>query len=698
MISRPIQLPGGGRFLMGAAVLFAFWSPAEDAARAQAETTREAQGVEADISLIAVLDGAWVRNEEVSEEPIQKTINLWRDPERMSTALLELSTSLAERVGRLQITVDEGQVRLRNAEYEILAFPVDGSAVADHYGNRHRALVLPGTLEIETARPGWLLIETLYVQAGQLHRVIEIQSERFPNLRFLTVYDRSGDEPRSKSPTGNDLNRFARPAAIRIVPPHRGHHELLTGRVEVETLIVDPTIGRVEFFLDGRRRGRVGKPPFRTRLNLADPPREQTLEVRAYSVRGAYVGDDRVVLNRFDPPFAVRIGAITPLETDGPAVQVEASIAVPRSAALERVEFYRGEQLVDTADNLARHAASGGFRAVTGNVPTNDLSPQDYVRVTARLVDGRELEDAELLQGAEFKGEIDVQLIHLQVLVVDADGNPVGGLRTADFRIVEDGERKAVEELQRAGDVPLVLGMAIDSSASMKPVWNQLRSVAGAFLESSLTEEDRAFLVDFDETIRLLQPPTGDTPTLRSKLERLVANGGTALNDGILFSLVQYGNEPGRRALVVVTDGVDIDSRSEPEQAGAFAERVGIPIYFIDLGRDQIALLDTNIPDGDTQTPSMRTARSTRHVLGMRQLAQRSGGRLFQIDLELPPPDFVARVHEVFDRIKEDLRLQHVLTYYSDRPLGAAIEPEVRTTRTDLEVRSALPLYVSDQQ
>ncbi|MCE2558128.1 MAG: VWA domain-containing protein [Acidobacteria bacterium] len=683
--------------LAGAVVAFAFWSPGEDAARAQAETTGEALSFEAGDSPIAILEGSWARNEKVSEDPVQKTISLWRNPDRTSATLVGLASSLADRVGRLRITVEEGQVRLRNAEFEIFELPVDGSAVADQYGNRHRASVLPGTLEIETSRPGWLLIETLYVQAGQLHRVIEIQSERFPNLRFLTVYDHSGDELRSASSTDDDMSRLARPAAIRIVPPHRGHHELLTGRVEVGTLIVDSTIGRVDFFLDSRRRKRVGKPPFRTRINLADPPREQTLEVRAYSVRGAYVGDDRVVLNRVDPPFAVRIGAITPHETDVPAVQVETRIAVPRGASLERVEFYRGEQLAQAVDNLAQHPSPGGFRTVTGSVSTRDLSPQDYVRVTARLADGREMEDAELLQGAEFKGEIDVQLIHLQVLVVDADGNPVGGLRAADFRIVEDGEQRAVEELRRAGDVPLVLGMAIDSSASMKPVWNQLKSVAGAFLESSLTETDRAFLVDFDETIRLLQPPTGDTPTLRKTLERLVANGGTALNDGILFSLVQYGNEPGRRALVVVTDGVDIDSRSEPEQAGSFAERVGIPLYFIDLGRDQVALLDTNTSERDsTPAPTMRSARSDAHLRRMRQLARRSGGRLFRIDLELPPPDFVAKVHGVFDRIKEDLLHQYVLTYYSDRPLGSAIEPEVRTSRTDLEVRSALPLYQSD--
>ncbi len=642
---------------------------------------------------ITALEGSWIRNEDLSENPIQKTAGLWRDPKRTSVALTGLSTSLAERVGQLRISVKNGQVRLRNAEYEVLEFPADGSAVADQYGNRHRASLLPGTLEIETARPGWLLIETFYLQAGQLHRVIEIQSERFPSLRFLTVYERLGDALPTGTLPVDDISRFARPAAIRIVPPRRGHHELLTGRVEVETLIVDRAIGSVEFFLDGRRRRRVRKPPFRTYLNLAQPPREQTLEVRAHSVRGAFVGRDRIVLNHVDPPFGVRITTVTPQEPAGSTSLVAATVAVPRGAVLLRVDFYRNEQLVETVNDLAQYGAAGGFRRVSASLPAHDLSPQDYVRVTASLADGRELEDAQLLEGVTFKGEIDVQLVHLQVLVVDAQGAPVGRLTAADFLITEDGERKAVEEVQQAGEVPLLLGMAIDSSASMKPVWSQLKSVSGAFLETSLAAEDRAFLVDFDESIRLLQPLTSNAPALRSRLERLVPNGGTALNDGILFSLVQYENEPGRRALIVVTDGMDIDSRSEPEQAAAFAERTGIPIYFIDLGRDRIALANGGPPDGETAgTALTRTARSSDHVLRMRQQAQRSGGRLFGIDTKLAPPDFLGEVREVFDQIRQDLRRQHVLAYYSNRPVGAAIDPDVQTLRDGLTVKSVLPL------
>ena len=449
----------------------------------------------------------------------------------------------------------------------------------------------------------------------------------------------------------------------------------------------------MEFFLDGRRRRRVRKPPFRTYLNLAQPPREQTLEVRAHSVRGAFVGRDRIVLNHVDPPFGVRITTVTPQEPAGSTSLVAATVAVPRGAVLQRVDFYRNEQLVETVNEFAQYGAAGGFRRVSASLPAHDLSPQDYVRVTASLADGRELEDAQLLEGVTFKGEIDVQLVHLQVLVVDAEGAPVGRLTAADFLITEDGERKAVEEVQQAGEVPLLLGMAIDSSASMKPVWSQLKSVSGAFLETSLAAEDRAFLVDFDESIRLLQPLTSNAPALRSRLERLVPNGGTALNDGILFSLVQYENEPGRRALIVVTDGMDIDSRSEPEQAAAFAERTGIPIYFIDLGRDRIALANGGPPDGETAgTALTRTARSSDHVLRMRQQAQRSGGRLFGIDTKLPPPDFLGEVREVFDQIRQDLRRQHVLAYYSNRPVGAAIDPDVQTLRDGLTVKSVLPL------
>ncbi|MDE2976875.1 MAG: VWA domain-containing protein [Acidobacteriota bacterium] len=684
-----------GSSLLAAPVLVVFAVLASPSVDPRGESARPApvQGqAGTPTSSIAALEGEWRRNERISEDPIRKTAGLWREPDRASAVLTGLSASLAERLGKLRLHAADGHVHVRNARFETLALPTDGSTVTDQYGNRHRALILPGALEIETARPDWLLIETFYRQAGELHRVIEIQSASFPNLRFLTVYEWDGDGSPGAVSAAGGAGRFVRPATILIVPPRGSRRELLGGGIEVETLTVDRSIGSVDFLLDGRRVGRARKLPFRSRIDLAEPPREQILEARAYSVRGAFMGGDSLVLNRIDPPFGIRIEAVTTSEPDGASVQVETRVAVPRGAVLERVDFYRNESFA-ASEVPPQRGAGGGFGTVSGSLSTPGLSPNDYVRVVAALADGRELEDAQLIEGVTFKGEIDVQLVHLQVLVVDEGGSPVDGLTSADFRIVEDGEWKTVENVRQAGEVPLLLGMAIDSSASMRPIWGQLRSVAGTFLETSLGTDDRAFLVDFDESVRLLQRPTGSPRALRTGMDRLIPNGGTALNDGILFSLILYGDEPGRRALVVVTDGVDIDSRSAPEQAAIFAERVGIPLYLIDLGRDRIALPNGGDPDGGpAAAPLIRTARSADHVSRMRRQARRSGGRLFRIDPELAPPEFLGQVRRVFERIKEDLRRQQVLTYYTSRPIGAAIEPEVQAARKGLTVKSVLPL------
>ena len=358
-------------------VLAALASPSSGQRGESAQSTSAQGGAETAEASIAALEGEWHRNETVSEDPIQKTASLWRDPERTSAVLTGLSASLAERVDRLRLQIADGEIRVRNARFETLALPTDGSTVTDQYGNRHRASILPGALEIETARPGWLLVETFYRQAAELHRVVEIQSETFPNLRFLTVYDREGGGPAWPIPADSAGSRLVRPATIRVVPPSRSEQQVLTGSVEIETLILDRSISTVDFLLDGRRLRRARKLPFRGRINLVAPPREQTLEVRAYSERGALVGEDRLVLNRIDPPFGIRIGAVTPSEPDGASVRVEARVAVPRGAVLERVDFYRNGQLATSVVDLPRYGAGGGFTTVRGNLSTPDLTPND---------------------------------------------------------------------------------------------------------------------------------------------------------------------------------------------------------------------------------------------------------------------------------------------------------------------------------
>ena len=544
------------------------------------------------------------------------------------------------------------------------------------------------TLMIETVAVDWLQIEKFEVRNAQLVRSVELKSQHLPYVTIRTVYDR----PWMALGYAVDVNAVpeARPAKVRIVPPDRGHRELLSGTVEVETLVIDPTISALEFVLDGKPTKRVRKRPYRARIGLATPPREQTLEVRAYDDRGENIGSDTLVLNRFKTPFGVRITGIRSEEGNGKtAMQVEAAVSVPRSAKVARVEFYRSEHLAATIDDFGEYAGSAAAHTIPVEALIEGLRPADFVRVTARLADGGEREDAILVQGAEHQDEIDVQLVQIQVLVTDVRGNPVSGLQPDDFEIRENGARQQAESLYSAHDVPLMLGLTIDSSDSMLSIWRQLNEVAGRFLDSSLEAGDRAFLVDFDDTVRLLQPLTGNKSLLSRRLGRLIPFGGTALNDGILFSLLQYGSESGRRALVVVTDGADIHSRSKPRQSADFAERLGLPIYFIQLEHG-VALTEVKGAFVVTNVTAHLDQRTARRRLN--RISQQTGGRRFHIQLADDDPPWTERLAQVFDQIEEDLRHQHVLTYYSSQPLGTPIRPEVRVTRPGLKLRSAVPL------
>lgn len=450
----------------------------------------------------------------------------------------------------------------------------------------------------------------------------------------------------------------------------------------------------VEIRLDGEHVLFRNSQDEQTRFNLdgqlhTDPNGNENqvlrAEVRAYGMRGEYAGNDLIVLNRHDAPFSVRITDLAGAAENGAeTVRVEARVSVPRSSTLERVDFYRSEELVATVNDFTGIAEPGPARTIpaTALIPATHAS--DFVRVSATLADGRTLEDATLVEGAEYQSEIDIRLVQVQVLATDRDGNPVSGLSANDFEIREDGERRRAEQLHTARDVPLVLGLAIDSSTSMEPIWPHLKYIAAHFVDRSLAPGDRAFLVDFDATVRLLQPLTGNKLLLSRRLERLIPFGGTAVNDGLLFSLLQFRNEPGRRALVVITDGNDEHSRSRREQATEFAERLGLPIYFILLDPSRL-----RSPYGTLASVGIARSR-------LRRISRHTGGRLFTIELSSYAAAWTPQVQAAFDQIGEDLRHQHVLTWYSDASSDSASIPKVRVTRRGLRLRSAVPLVGID--
>lgn len=636
--------------------------------------------------------GPWILNAELSEDPVLRARQAAREGRWVSSTLLEQARDYAARRTSILVGVEDDSLLILDGQGETFAFPLDGSWQSLDRQSQGRTLGSGDLLSIETVANEWLGVDTFGREQDQLVRSTHLRSRRLANVgvKFRTVYDRPTNHSASDHPFVDTVTGFPRPATILIVPPEHGYRELLSGRVGFHTLVIDPAITSVEYRLDGHPPQRIRRPRHRTHIELDDPPREQTLEVLAYDADGDLQGTDRLILNRIDGPAAIHIASIRSEPGGGtPAVLVGATVSPPWSAHLERVEFYRSESLVAALEDFGEVTRERPPQTIHVEALIEDPKPNDFVRVKAKLIDGRELEDAELLEEGDFQAEIDVHLVQIQVLVTDHEGKPVSALTPEDFEIREGSRRINPERLHTAHDVRLLLGLAIDSSESMRPAWGHLRHVARSFLAGALAPEDSAFLVDFDDRVRLLQQPTADKRRLEARLGLLAPGGGTALNDGLLFSLLQFRREPGRRALVVVTDGVELDSRSPWQQAPDFAERLGIPIYFIELDRS----VKPVIGDGDlvSRTPDTTLLREQARRR-LRRISRHTGGRHFHIDLVAHDVSWTARVDRAFDQIEEDLRHQHVLTYYTDQPSGVHAKPDIRVTARGLTLRSAVPL------
>ncbi|MCY3970527.1 MAG: VWA domain-containing protein [Acidobacteria bacterium] len=636
--------------------------------------------------------GPWILNEELSEDPVLRAQEAAREGRWISSTLQEQARDYAARRASILVGIEDDSLLVLDGQGETLAFPLDGSWQSYDRPSQGRVLRSGDMLSIETVASEWLGVDTFVREQDQLVRSTHLRSRGLANVgvRFRMVYDRPGVDSASEHPFVDTVGDFPRPATILIVPPERGYRELLSGRVGFQTLVVDPAVAAVEYRLDGRPPRRIRQPRHRTYVELDDPPREQTLEFLAYNAEGELLGTDRLILNRIDGPATIHISSIRSEPGEGAsAVLAGATVSPPWSAHLERVEFYRNESLVATLEDFGEARRARPPRTIHVEALIEDPQPNDFVRVKAKLADGRELEDAELLQEGDYRAEIDVHLVQIQVLVTDREGNPVSALKPEDFDIREGSRRIRPERLHTADDVRLLLGLAIDSSESMRPAWSHLRHVARSFLADALAPEDSAFLVDFDDTVRLLQQPTVDKRRVEARLGLLVPGGGTALNDGLLFSLLQFRREPGRRALVVVTDGVDLDSRSPWQQAPDFAERLGIPIYFIELDRSAKPVIEGG--DLVSRTPDATLLREQARKR-LRRISRHTGGRHFHIDLVAHDVSWPTRIEQAFDQIEEDLRHQHVLTYYTDQPPGSDARPDIRLTGRGLTLRTAVPL------
>ena len=445
------------------------------------------------------------------------------------------------------------------------------------------------------------------------------------------------------------------PTVIRLVPPRK---QPVTGGTRFDALVSTTAIEQVVFELDGnvvatRKRSKLLDRPFAARIELASPARPQTLRVIAYDASGRELGRDTLVVNENDAPLRVRISGLEGDPASG-SVEVAADVSLPAGSQLDRIEVYRNQTLLARLDK-------GPIRY---RVPTPEVRPDDYIRVAVFLKDGRSIDDVVLLASPGDVERVEVNLVELHVIVTDRQGRTVDDLKQDDFTIIHQGKPQPAQNFAYADDVTLLLGLVIDTSGSMRLLMEDTRKAAVKFLGTTVLPQDRAFLVGFARQPELRHPTTSDLPRLLLGLAQLNAVGQTAMYDAIVFSMAQFERQSGRKALVVLTDGDDLDSRFGPRYCIDLAHKAGVPIYIIGLGAlDQY---ERHFSKKD-----------------LRRTTSETGGRLYFVES-------FEELDQAYAQINAELRSQYSLSFYADSDLDPAElrKVEVRLARPDLSART----------
>lgn len=441
-------------------------------------------------------------------------------------------------------------------------------------------------------------------------------------------------------------------SAIALLPVAK---EIVTGLQRFETRVAEG-VKAVDFYLNGAKVMTKTRPPFDADLNLGPLPRKHTVRVVAFGSAGRAIGEDEYNVNEGREIFRVRI--MTPEKgsrVSGPT-RVVAAVVVPEGKNLQKLEIYSNERRIATLYQPP-------FEQTVNITEGKSLG---YVRIVGTLDDGTLSEDLRYVNAPAYISEVSVDAVELYTTVTDK-GRPVPGLQASNFKVFEDGAIQKVESFEYVRNLPLTLGVIVDTSASMLESLAEAQAAAVSFVDFSIGEKDRAFTVSFDNEPYLLTKLTNRKDRLFRSLAGLRAEGSTALYDAVIYGLYQFTGVKGKKALVVLSDGKDTASKFDFETLVEYVKRAGISIYGIGL---KISGTDLEVK------------------YKLNKLAQATGGQTFYVDS-------AKNLESVYRQINEDLRSQYMLTYYSTNTTGKDKwrKVEIKVEPTSLQARAISGYY-----
>jgi VWFA-related protein len=328
------------------------------------------------------------------------------------------------------------------------------------------------------------------------------------------------------------------------------------------------------------------------------------------------------------------------------------------------------------------------------------------------------------------KVTLQVKTVSVLASVRDKKGKIVSNLTQGDFSIDEDGRPQSINYFAKESDAPLRLGLLIDTSLSQRNVLDQERDASYTFLDKLLrVDKDLAFIIKFDREVELLRDFTADRNKLQVALHDVQSpsmgqgggnrgnrggmgggpvwggggsggggqrrggghgGAGTLLYDAVyLASDELMSKQTGRKALIILSDGVDHGSKETVEEAIETAQRADTVVYSIFYTGEENGGRGGHGPYGAPRQHGSPERADGKSIL--EEISQKTGGRMFEVSKK-------ETVEKIYAEIDEELRNQYSLGYTPDKGAEPGYHKiHVTTKNKDLKVQARDGYYGGEQ-
>ena len=287
-----------------------------------------------------------------------------------------------------------------------------------------------------------------------------------------------------------------------------------------------------------------------------------------------------------------------------------------------------------------------------------------------------------LAQTPSFRAAVDV--VSVTAVVRDSRGRPVNNLGREDFQVYERGRLRNIVQFKASDQGPISLGILFDVSGSMRGATQM--SAGQRAVEHILgwvnPAQDEVGLFSFDAELRKEVDFTTDLEKVKRAVNGLTAVGQTSLYDAINKTAAALGDRPSpRRAVIVITDGIDTSSKLTPAQVSGMASAIDVPVYVI-------AVLSPLDHPGQDQ--AVVGAESSPVATHLSNLSYWTGGTLFMVSAP-------AHASQAARDLITELRHQYLIAFEAAREPGW-YELDVRTRRRELTVRARSGYFSQSRQ